>query len=215
MVGFLTRRKHLFLLLLYPLVGLGFAFCERMVPVVVHAMEWTPVDRWIPFVPAMVWPYIFWYLTIIFALGWTGWNDAAEFKKLVAFIYLGMTSAYAVYLIFPNGQNLRPPLESLGSGWDYEVLRWLYTTDTPTNCNPSIHVIDAMAVWIALARDRSLGASRWFQAGLAAVSLAIIASTVMIKQHSILDIFGGLVWSGLLWWLIYSRHGFSFLFRNR
>lgn len=205
MLTFLARRKHLFLLLLYPVVGLGFAACETLVPTVVNAMEWQPIDGWIPFVPWMVGPYVFWYLTIAFALAWTGWWNGGEFKRLVAFLYIGMTSAYVVYLLFPNGQNLRPTFSALGQGWDYDLLRWIYTNDTPTNCNPSIHVIDAMAVWIALARDRILGSRVWFRVLLAATSVAIIASTVMVKQHSILDLIGGLVWSAGLWWLIYRR----------
>lgn len=203
MLPFLARRKHLFLLLLYPLVGMGFAACEALVPVVVHAMEWQPIDGWIPFVPWMVGPYVLWYFTIAFALAWTGWWDGNEFKRLVAFLYVGMTSAFVVYLVFPNGQNLRPALSSLGQGWDYDLLRWIYTNDTPTNCNPSIHVIDAMAVWIALARDRILGARPWFRVALAAISVAIIASTVLVKQHSVLDLIGGLVWSALLYVVIY------------
>jgi membrane-associated phospholipid phosphatase len=215
MLGLLSHRRHLWLLLLYPLVGLGFSACEALVPVVVHAMEWQPVDGWIPFVPWMVWPYVFWYLSIAFALGWTGWFDGREFRRLVAFLYLGMTSAFVVYLLFPNGQNLRPALDSLGQGWDNDVLRWLYTHDTPTNCNPSIHVIDAVGVWIALARDRVLGPKRWFQAGLAFLSLAIIASTVLVKQHSIVDVFGGLAWSGIWYVLIYSHRSPFFRFQGR
>ena len=205
MFGFLSQRKHLFLLLLYPVVGFGFSICEALVPRVVNVMEWQPFDGWIPFVPAMVWPYVIWYLTVIFALGWTGWRkDGGEFKRLAAFLYLGMSSAYVVYLLYPNGQNLRP-LDQLGEGWDYDVLRWIYSHDTPTNCNPSIHVIDAMAVWIALARDRLLKTKAWFQFGIAVLSVAIIASTVLIKQHSIVDVFGGLAWAGMWYLLIYSR----------
>lgn len=205
MLRFFVRRKHFFLLLLYPLVGFGFAGCEALVPNVINVMEWQPFDSWIPFVPWMVWPYVFWYLTVAFALIWTGFVDAGEFRRLAMFLYLGMTSAYVVYLLFPNGQNLRPGWETLGSGWDFAILRWIYTNDTPTNCNPSIHVLDAMAVWIALSRDRILGARRWFQVGLTVTSIAIIASTVMVKQHSIVDVFGGLAWAGSWYLVLYSR----------
>lgn len=213
MFGFLERRKHLFLLLIYPLVGLGFAGCEALVPTVVNVMEWQPIDGWIPFVPWMVWPYVFWYATITFALVWTGWWNGEEFKRLALFIYWGMGSAFVFFLLFPNGQNLRPAVDTLGAGWDGDLLRWIYTHDTPTNCNPSIHVIDAMAVWFALARDSRLGRSPWFQLGLAFVSLAVIASTVLVKQHSVVDVVGGLVWSGLWYLVFYSRWSPFFRFR--
>lgn len=207
MLGPWARHKHWLLFLLYPLVGLGFSACEALVPRVVHAMEWQPLDGWIPFVPWMVWPYVAWYLTVAGAMVWTAVHDAAEFKRLAAFLYLGMTSAYLVYLVYPNGQNLRPALDTLGTGWEFDILRWIYTNDTPTNCNPSIHVIDAMAVWIALGRDKILGRKVLFQGALAVVSVSIIASTVLVKQHSALDLFGGLVWSAIWYVLIYRPVG--------
>jgi membrane-associated phospholipid phosphatase len=115
-----------------------------------------------------------------------------------------MSSTYVLYLLFPNGQHLRPSLDGLG-GWTIEAIRWLWSHDAPRNVNPSLHVIDTMAVWFALSRDKTLGRLPWFPVALAVVCLAIIASTVLVKQHSILDIFGGLAWSGVWYVLIYSR----------
>lgn len=207
MVGFVARRPHLWLLLIYPLVGAGFAYCEWAVPALgagVTTVEWPLVDRAIPFVPWFVWPYFLWYGLIAFTFVWTGWNtDGREFLRFSAFIYLGMTFSYVVYLFWPNGQDLRPPLSSLGTGPEADALRWLYTHDTPTNCCPSIHVIDMMAVWFALARDRFWGHRPWFRGVLAAASIAVIASTVLIKQHSVLDLVAGGALSLALYALIY------------
>jgi len=211
MVGFLARWKHLFLLLLYPLVGMGFEFCEAAVTGPVSLMEWPGVDRLIPFVPFMIWPYLFWYLAITFTFAWLGWFDSAEFTRFTWFIYGGMTSAFVLYLVFPNGQALRPGLEGL-SGWDIDAIRWIYAHDTPDNVNPSLHVVDTLAVWFALSRNR-LGRLWWFRIVLAIVCLAIISSTVLVKQHSLLDVAGGLAWGGLWYALVYSR--LSFLFRPR
>lgn len=209
MIAFLARRKHLWLLLLYPLVGLGFAFCELVVTKPVYVIEWPGVDRMIPFVPAMVWPYLFWYVAVAFTFGWLGWRDGEEFKRFSWFIYGGMTSTYLLYLLFPNGEALRPSL-SLLSGWDVEALRWVYAHDTPNNVNPSIHVLDTLAVWIALSRDRALGPRLWFRVLLAVVCVTIIASTVLVKQHSLLDVVGGLGWAALWYGLIYGRGSFPF-----
>lgn len=212
LVRFLTCRKHLLLLAIYPLVGLGFSFCEARVTHAVYLMEWPLVDQMIPFVPWMVWPYVFWYLFVAFPFFWFGWRDGPAFTRYCAFLYGGMVSAYIVYLLFPNGQGLRPALEALGSGWDADILRWLYSHDSPQNVNPSIHVIDTLAVWIALSRDGVLGEKCWFRVVLAGLSLAIIASTVLVKQHSILDVFGGLIWGAVWYGVVYGQRSFSFRF---
>ena len=205
MAASFTHWKHWLLLLGYPLVGLFFLICEALVPRVVHVMEWPEVDKLIPFVPWMVVPYVFWYLSIFFTFGWTGWHNPKEFQKFCTFLYGAMASTCVFYLLYPNGQQLRPPLSSLGSGWDYDTLRWIYGHDTPTNSNPSIHVINAIGVWVALSRDKLLGARPWFYVLLALMSLSIIASTVLIKQHSLLDVFGGLAWAGVWYLVVYFR----------
>jgi membrane-associated phospholipid phosphatase len=153
----------------------------------------------------MVGPYVFWYLTIFFTFGWTGWRDPQEFTKFCYYLYGAMASTCILYLIYPNGQLLRPDLSSLGTGWDYDALRWIYGHDTQTNSNPSIHVINAIGVWVALSRDRLLGSLPWFRILLALTSLLVIASTVLVKQHSIVDVFGGLAWAGLWYALVYAR----------
>lgn len=214
MFGVPRRWSHFWWLILYPFIGWGFAFCEKAVPNVIHAMEWQPLDGWIPFVPWMVAPYLFWYVAIVLALSWTAFTDADGFRRLSWFLYIGMTFAYVVYLVYPNGQNLRPSLDSLGHTWDGELIRWIYTHDTPTNCNPSIHVIDTMAIWIALGRDKILRKHWWFQVVLAALALMIISSTVLLKQHSVIDVLGGLAVAGVLWVVLYSRFRFSFRFRK-
>ena len=204
-MGFLSRRKHLFLLLIYPLVGLGFLFCELTVTSPTYLIEWPLVDRAIPFLPFMVWPYVAWYFVVAFPFAWLGWRDGPEFVRYCGFIFGGMASAYVVYLVFPNGIALRPSLDSLGTGWEYDALRWVYHHSTPRNVSPSIHVIDTWGVWFALARDKTLGPRLWFKGVLALVCLAIIASTVTIKQHSVIDIFTGTLWSCACYFFCYSR----------
>ena len=201
MVAFLARRKHLFLLLIYPFIGWGFAFCEAQVPVAKYIIEWPGVDRAIPFAPFMVWPYVLWYAVVAFPFVWLGWRDGPAFTRYAWFIYGSMASTYVLYLLFPNGEALRPSLAGR-DGWDVAVLGWLYAHDTTTNVNPSLHVIGTMGAWIALAKDKTL-ANRWIQGVLAAVSVAVIASTVFVKQHSVLDIFGGLAWSALWYAIVY------------
>lgn len=96
-------------------------------------------------------------------------------------------------------------MAALGEGWHYDLIRWLYSVDTPTNSNPSMHVIDSMAVYLALKRDRWLSGRRAFQVANLVLNVVIIASTVLVKQHSIIDVICGLAFSWVLY-LAIMRH---------
>lgn len=210
MVRLVTRYRHLLLLLIYPLVGWGFQFCEATVTTARYVMVWPAVDYAIPFVPWMVGPYVFWYALVAWPFLWLGFRDRTAFVRYSLFLYLGMTTAFVFYLLFPNGQPLRPGLDALPPGWDGALLRWIYTHDTPLNVNPSIHVIDTLAVWFALADDQTGTPRGILRVVLAVVCLAVIASTVLVKQHSILDVFGGLGVSAFWGAILYRRPRFFF-----
>jgi len=203
MVGFFARRKYLFLLLIYPVVGFLFFFTKSLNQNPLFLVELPGVDRAIPFVSWMIGPYLFWYALVAFPFFWFGVRDGTEFRRYCWFIYAGMTSTYILYLLFPNGQTLRPSLDGL-HGWDIDAVRWLYAHDAPRNVNPSIHVIDTLAVWLALVRDSAFRSRWWARTIVAVVCVAIIASTVLVKQHSVLDIVGGVAWAALWWGVIYS-----------
>lgn len=191
--SFFVRYRHFLLLLIYPLYYWGFQYVEQQVPVAEHVMH-VPLDDRIPFLPVAIYPYLFWYGYIAIAVALTAFTDRKGFCQLMLFLYAGMGICYALYLIYPNGQNLRPALDSLGQGWSYDLLRWLYRVDTPTNCNPSIHVLDSIAVYLALNRHRWFARRPAWRAGNLVISLTIIASTVLVKQHSVVDLLcaGGL-----------------------
>ncbi len=202
--SFFRRHRHLLILLIYPLYFWGFQYVEHAVPVAKYLM-YTPADDYIPFVPSAIYPYLFWYLQIAGAIVYLGFTNRKGFIQLMLFLYIGMGTSYGIYLLWPNGQNLRPALATLGEGWDFDLIRWLYRVDTPTNSNPSMHVIDSMAVYLALKRDQWLSGRRLFQAGNLLLNIVIIASTVLVKQHSIIDVLCGLAFSWVLY-LAIMRH---------
>ena len=91
---------------------------------------------------------------------------------------------------------------------DNFLTRWiagLYTIDTNTNVFPSVHVVGSMgaawAVWDCR-RLRSHHVLRW---AVAVLAILICLSTLFIKQHACLDVFGGLVLSLAVGLLVYHR----------
>ena len=73
-----------------------------------------------------------------------------------------------------------------------DIFSWgvalVYSFDKPVNAFPSLHVaIPAIATLFIYLRSRKLGLY------LVPVTVAVILSTVFIKQHAALDVLGGLI----------------------
>ena len=81
------------------------------------------------------------------------------------------------------------------------MLRLIYAADTNTNVFPSMHVVGTLAAVIGIfdSRSASLGA-KW---GVAALGVLINASTVLVKQHSVLDILAGIALYALVYLAVY------------
>lgn len=101
---------------------------------------------------------------------------------------------------FPNGQNLRP-----AEFTDPNIFTWLvgrlYHADTNTNVIPSMHVLGCMAAVFGL--FRCCCTPRWAKIGVIILTVLINASTVFIKQHSILDVIIALIVSVVLYFVVF------------
>jgi membrane-associated phospholipid phosphatase len=77
----------------------------------------------------------------------------------------------------------------------------IYAADTPTNVLPSMHVVGCLGVMAAVFDGEDFAhRGRWF---FVLWGVAICASTVFVKQHSILDVIAGIAFSVILYLLIY------------
>ncbi|MBS7526349.1 phosphatase PAP2 family protein [Fusibacter paucivorans] len=189
---YLSENKHFYwVLLLLPLL-VWFKLLEfNLVPkYMVHSF----IDDLIPFSKIFIIPYILWFPYIAYGVLFTGKHSRADYLKLLIFIGGGMSIAYLFYMLFPNAQALRPtitdndPLSLL--------VRFIYWSDTPTNVFPSIHVINAVAVDAALHHSEAFSQKKGGKWLSSLMMILICLSTVFVKQHSILDVAGGLIVSG-------------------
>ena len=113
-----------------------------------------------------------------------------------------MTLFLLISTIWPNGQDLRPNLRGTEGFFERWVLH-LYQTDTPTNICPSIHVYNSLGVEFAIARSEKLRKYKLLQVSSFILCIAIILSTVFLKQHSLFDVATAIVLSVLMYYLIY------------
>ena len=153
------------------------------------------LDDLIPFCKYAVIPYLAWFIWIPFTLFYLLWKaPRADFWRLCLPLFAGMTIALAVYVILPNGLDLRP-YRVYGSDIFARIVRQLYSTDTATNVCPSIHVFNSITLMMAYYRSRIFEEHRrrWMRPASAVLCLSIIASTVLLKQHSCIDVVMGIL----------------------
>ena len=182
----ITSPEFNHLLLLFGWVGyfILYFLTENLIPREACFRIHIFLDDLIPFCEVFVVPYVFWYFLIVWSLVYFAIYDVASFRKLMVFLIVTQITAMAIYILFPNRQDLRPkvfPRENIFTS----VIGWLYALDTDTNVCPSLHVafsIGIASVW--LKRKRSRAATKIF---IVLCAVLICLSTVFIKQHSALD----------------------------
>ena len=200
------RQRHpeyLYLLFLPCYLGCFFLM-ERLVPSGCdYWVSHCALDDCIPFVDFFVVPYVLWYpFLLAVGLGLMR-RDVPALRRYVRFLSAGFGCAMLFCVLFPNGQDLRP------ASFDREtVFTWLlariYAADTNTNVLPSMHAIGCAAACAAVGRSAPL--RRWRLPCLLAAGL-ICLSTVLVKQHSVLDVLAGLALCIPLRFLIWPPPG--------
>lgn len=193
-------------IIIYTLFYLGFFFyLENRTADSYHIIE-CRIDRMLPYCSVFIMPYLLWFPYQFTLLGYflMGGLDHKEFYRFMIYICGGMTCFLLVSWLYPNALELRPVLPPNGSVFD-RMVQGLYLIDTPTNVLPSIHVFNSVVFHITFCRGLERGAGlRWKQLSLVLVTLIVI-STVLIKQHSVIDLVLGFAMVGIGYLLIYQR----------
>ena len=178
-------------LLLY-LVAFNFLETRISMP---HLLVHCQLDDLIPFCKYAIVPYFAWFVWIPFTLFYLLWRAPREdFWRLCLPLFAGMTIALACYVIVPTGLNLRPAYVP-GNDIFARTVRFLYSTDTPTNVCPSIHVLNSVTLLLAYYRSRIFEPPRrrWMRPAATMLCISIVCSTMLLKQHSCIDVILGIV----------------------
>lgn len=148
-----------------------------------------PFDDLIPFIPAFIIPYWSWFIYFPLLLFVA---VAAEKEKALGnalFFFGGLLTAILILFLYPTMVDLRP--EIIGDGFFGFLCRVTYAADAPVNAFPSIHCYDALMLHLLVFRGGKLGKNKPLHIASAVICAAICLSTVFVKQHSVVDIFGG------------------------
>lgn len=195
------ENRYLWYILILPAFVIAFFLEERLLAVEEYWVSWIPLDDRIPFCEYFVLPYVLWY-PFLFGVGlYLLLKDHEGFKKYMLSIGLNFFSVLLLYLLFPNGQDLRPasfPRENLFTA----LLGLIYAADNNLNVLPSMHVLGSIAAALAVCMTPKLR-SCWWRIGAVLLALLISLSTAFVKQHSILDAFVAVPVAAAVFLLVY------------
>lgn len=196
----IRKYWHAVLFLGYLVLVAEFALLEKYI--VPQYWISCKLDQWIPFVPAFVVPYVLWFPLIAVVLILLCFSDRGDFIRTLMLLYVGMLTAMTLYLMFPHGQPLRPIITE-NDVFSRMVRYSIYANDTNTNCCPSIHVLNQMAIHIGLCKSKLFRSRKGWKTASLVATILICASTCFIKQHSVLDVIAALLLEIPLYWLVF------------
>jgi len=166
-----------------------FSVLENADPASVYLID-TGLDHLIPFSKYAVFLYCTWHLEIAaILLSFLHLRDFDGYWHTAGQLLLGLFLILFICALFPNMVDLRPS-EVPGDDVFAEMTRLIYSMDDNCNVFPSGHALGAVLMafgWSRIA-DRP-----WQKAASWTLNAGIILSTLLLKQHSVIDAAGGII----------------------
>lgn len=152
-----------------------------------HNIE-TGVDRSIPFVPEFLVVYfgcyVFWAVNYILIAR----QDRRSVYQFFTGDFISRCVCLVSFLAFPT-TNTRPLIT--GSGLWNQAALWLYSIDAADNLFPSIHCLVSWFCYLGIRGRKEI--PRWYQSVSMVIAILVFASTLLTKQHVIVDVAGGIL----------------------
>lgn len=173
-----TRIKHIILLLLT--YAIYFLINKLSIP----RFNFSSVlDAQIPFLPFFGLFYFSYFPFLIFTIVYAFFKfKLLKFQKLTVTLIIIQCVAYLFHILLP-ATLLRPSV--LGNSIFEQLVQFIYWFDNPSNLTPSLHVANPCLISFFYSK-KSWRHLLWLWAFL------IIISTLIIKQHVVLDVVTGI-----------------------
>lgn len=152
------------------------------------------IDRMTPVIPEFMIVYFGCFATWIVCYIMCGRVSREYCARFVAFDILTRTVCGIIFLVLPT-YNIRP--EIIGTGIFDKLLLFLYSIDAADNLFPSIHCLVSWNCFVGL---RNAGCYKKGTVALSAViAVLVFISTLVTKQHVIVDVIAAVIISELGW----------------
>ncbi len=213
--GMKHPKQRLFSLFFFAAYCISFYLIERRTSGF-HMID-SPLDDKIPFLPGFILAYYFWFLYVFITLFWFFFVSEEDYLKGFWFLAIGMASFIILNIFWPTAIDIRP--ENVpGKDFCSWLVRLMYSIDTPTDVFPSLHVYNTVGIHACILN------STWIRKKAAAhskdekqyhrilhrvytisaiIAVLIIISTMFVKQHSVIDVLGGLILGAIVYYFMY------------
>jgi membrane-associated phospholipid phosphatase len=142
------------------------------------------VDRLIPLVPA--WAYVYGAIYSVAVVPLFIVRDARVLRRVaLGFMAINLLAGL-VFLAYPTRMERPAWIGAPAGSFTQWSMGLIYALDPPVNCFPSLHVANAFYVGsVARSFDRRVGRFMF------ALAFLIASSTLLVKQHYLLDVVSG------------------------
>lgn len=148
------------------------------------------VDSQIPFVPSFIIFYCLAYVQWIGGFAYLLYKAPQVCRRAAWASILSETVAFGFFVILPT--TLQQPILPEHGGLFVEMVRLIYSCDSPPlNLFPSLHCLMSWLCWRSMREIP--GIPGWVNGLHLVFTLLVVASTVLVKQHVLVDLPAGIL----------------------
>ncbi len=146
------------------------------------------LDRRLPLIPEFVSIYLICYLFWMANYILVGHLGKEKFYRFITADLMSRTVCLVFFVLMPT-TNIRPELTR--TDFWAEILKLIWKIDPPYNLFPSIHCLVSGFCYIGIRGEKQIPA--WYRGFSCVFAILVFISTVVTKQHYLLDVAGGVI----------------------
>lgn len=165
---------------------------------VAHPTLVLPGEPGIPFLPE--WLFVYASLYAVLPLMYLSFSKRDEVLKIISAFGVCSIMHFVLFLLMPVHYVLRPEISLLNQGLIHKAVLLIYSIDEPLNNFPSMHVSFAFLMYFSFCAFRPKNSL-----AVLLFALFVSISTVLVKQHYILDVISAIVLSYVVYVIVLKQ----------
>ena len=172
-------------------VYLVWFFAMEKIPNRNYHIVYSKLDEYIPFYKPAILMYSSWFLMLVIPFVYLLKRKSYDnMYNIIIPMFLAMYISLIIYVIYPTALDIRVT-DITGNDICSWIIRKIQGIDAPNNVCPSIHVSTTVIIYNQF--RKILKDNKKSKAFFLLWSVGICISTMLVKQHSIIDVVCGII----------------------